>query len=90
MGHSVVADAQGMLRLRRHHFSALLRGEGDINAATRKDSEPAPIDNDGVEIPPPSYNEVRVAIQRPKIIMSAGLDGLPAVVAGERRVERPG
>ena len=39
----------------------LLRVEGDISADSREDSEPAPIDDDGVKIPPPSHNEVRVA-----------------------------
>ena len=57
-----------------HHFSTLLRGEGDINAATREDSEPAQIDDDGVEIPPPSHNEVRVAIQRLKNNKAAGTE----------------
>ena len=55
-----------------------MRGDGDINAGTREDSEPAPIDDDGVEIPPPSHNEVRVAIQRLKKNKAAVQDGLPA------------
>ena len=63
---NLVTDAQGVLRLWTHHFSTLLQGESEINAATRKDSEPAPIDDDVVEIPPPSYNELRAAIQRLK------------------------
>ena len=45
-----------VLRLWRNHFSTILR-DGDINSATGEDSEPAPIDDDGVEIPPPSHNE---------------------------------
>ena len=61
----------------RHHFSTLLRGYNDINSATR-DSEPATIDNDGLEIPLPSHNEIRVAIQRLKNNKTAGPDGLPA------------
>ena len=73
---SLVTDEQGALR--SHHFSTLLRGDGDINAATREDSEPAPIDDNGVEIPPLNYNEVRVAIQRFKNNKAAGPDGLPA------------
>ena len=52
---NLVTDAQGVLRLWRHHFSTLLRGEGYINAATREDSEAASIDDDGVHIPPPSH-----------------------------------
>ena len=67
-----------MLRLWRHHFSTLLRGDGDINTATRKDSEPTSIDDDGVEIPPSSHNEVRVAIQRLKNNKAAEPDGLLA------------
>ena len=72
-----MTDARGVLRLWRHHFSTLLRGEGDINAEkTREDCEPAPIDYDGVAIPPPSHNEVRVAVQRLKNNKAAGPDGL--------------
>ena len=55
-----------------------MRSEGDINAATSEDSEPATIDDDGVEIPPPSHNEIRVAIQRLKNNKAARPDGLPA------------
>ena len=73
-----MTDAQGVLRLCRHHFTTLLRGDGDINSGTREDSEPAPIDDDGVEILPPSHNEVRVAIQRLKNNKAAGPDGLSA------------
>ena len=60
---NLVTDAQVMLRLWRHHFATLLRGNGDINAATREESEPAPIDDVGIEILPPSHNEVRIPIQ---------------------------
>ena len=63
-----------MLILWRHHFSALLRDKGDINAATREDNELAPIHDDGVEIPLPSHNEV----QRLKNNKAAGPDGLPS------------
>ena len=65
-----MTDAQGVLRLWRHHFSTLLRAEGDINAATREDCEP--IDDRGVEILPPSHNVVRVVIQRLKNNKAAG------------------
>ena len=75
---NLVTNAQGVLRLWRHTFSTVLRSEGDINVATREDSEPAPIDDDGVEIPPPSHNEVRVAIQRLKNNKAAGTNGLPS------------
>ena len=55
-----------------------MQGDGDINAATGEDSEPAPIDDDGIEIPPPSHNEVRIAMQQLKNKKAARLDGLPA------------
>ena len=47
-------------------------------SASREDSELAPIDDDGLEIPLPSHNELRVAIQRLKNNKAAGPDGLPA------------
>ena len=71
---NLLTDAEGVLRLWRHHFSTLLWGEGDINAATREDREPASIDDDGVEIPLPSHNEV----QRLKNNKAAG-PGRPSV-----------
>ena len=74
---NLTTDAQGVLRLWRHHFSSLLRSEGDINAATREDSEQAPIDDDGVEIPPPSHNDVRLAIQRLKNNKAGGDEHVP-------------
>ena len=45
---------------------------------TREDSEPPPINDNGVEIPTPSRNEVRFAIQRLKNNKAAGPEGLPA------------
>ena len=71
---NLVRDAQAVQRLWRHHFSTLLRGEGDINAATSEDSEPAPKDDDGVDIPPSSHNEVRVAKKKKKNNKAAGTD----------------
>ena len=44
----------------------------------REDSEQTPIDDDGEKIPPPSPNEVRVAIERLKNNKAAVLDGFPA------------
>ena len=44
----------------------------------KENSEPASTDNNGVEIPPPSNNEVRVAIQRLKNKKAAEPDGRPA------------
>ena len=35
----------------------VIASDGEINSATREDSEPGPIDDDGIEIPPPSHNE---------------------------------
>ena len=55
-----------------------MRDDGDIIYATREDREPAPNDVDGVEIPPSSHNEVRVAIQHLKNNIATGPDGLPA------------
>ena len=75
---NLVTKALGVLRLWRHRFSTLLRGDGDINFATTEESEPAPIDEDGVEIPPSSHNEVRVAIQLLKNNKAARPDCLPA------------
>ena len=60
------------------NFSTLLLGDGDINSATREDIEPVPIDDDGVDLPPRSLNEVRVPIQRIKNNKAAGPDVLPA------------
>ena len=60
------------------YFSTLLRRDGDINAATRDDSQPASKDDDGVEMTPPSHNEVRVPNQRLKNNKAAGPDGLPS------------
>ena len=77
---NLVTDAKGVLRLWGHRFSTLLRGEGDINAANGEDSEPAPNDDNGVEIPPPSHNDVRVAIQRLKNNKTVWPDLLPAEV----------
>ena len=73
-----MTDAKGVLRLWRQHFSTLLRGDDDIKSATREHIKPAPIDDDRVEIPPSSHNEVRVAIQRLKNNKATGPDGLPA------------
>ena len=75
---NLVIDAQAVQRLWRHYFSTLLRDNADINADTREYSEPAPIDDDGVEIPPPSHNELGVAIQRFKNNKAAVPDDLPA------------
>ena len=44
----------------RKHFSTLLQGDDNTNAAFRDVLNP--IDDDIVEIPPPSHEEVEVAI----------------------------
>ena len=72
-----MTEAEGALGLWRHHFSTVLRGDCDINSATRENSEPASIDDDGIKIPPPSHKEVRDTIQRLKNNNAAGPDGLP-------------
>ena len=74
---NLVTDPQGVLRLYRKHFSTLLRGEDDTNTAFR-DVDPNLIDDDDVEIPPPSHEEVKVAIMRLKNNKAAGPDGLLA------------
>ena len=66
-----------MLRLWRKYFSTLLQGDNGTNTACR-DVVPNPINDNGVEIPPPSHEEVKVAIMRLKNNKAAGSDGLPA------------
>ena len=65
------------LRFWRKHLSTLLQGNYDTNTAFR-DVVPNLIDDDGVEIPPPSHEEVKVAVMRLKNKKGAGSDGLPA------------
>ena len=71
---NLVTDTQGVLRLWRKHFSTLLQGDDDTNTASR-DVVPNTIDDDGVEIPPPSHEEVKAAIKNNK---AASRDCLPA------------
>ena len=61
-------QAQSVILQRRKRTS----GDGDIYAATKDNMEPAAIDDDGVEIPPPNHNEVRAALQRLKNNKGAG------------------
>ena len=49
---NLMTDAQGVQKLWRYHFSTLLRGNGDINSATREDSEPARLRNNKAAGPP--------------------------------------
>ena len=73
---NLVTDPQVVLRLWRKHFSTLLQGDDNTNAAFR--DVPNPIDDDGMKIPPPSREEVQVAIMHLKNNKAAGPDGLPA------------
>ena len=61
----------------RKHFSTLLQDNNGTNIAFRY-VVPNPIDDDDVEIPPPSHDEVNVAIMRLKNNKAAGPDRLPA------------
>ena len=61
----MVTDPQVVLRLWRKRFSTLLQGNDDNNTAFR-DVVPNPIDNDGVEVPPPRNKKVKVANMRLK------------------------
>ena len=61
----------------KKQFSTLLQGDDDTNTGFR-DVALNPIDDDGVEIPPFSYEEVKVAITWLKNNKVAGPDGLPA------------
>ena len=58
------------------NFYTLLQGDDNTNTALR--DVPNPIDDDDVEIPPPSHEEVKVAVMRFKNNKVAGSDGLPA------------
>ena len=58
------------------HFSTLLQCDDNTNAAFRDVLNP--IDDNGVEISPPSYEELKVAIMRLKNNKAAGPDDLPA------------
>ncbi|XP_037930779.1 uncharacterized protein LOC119665622 [Teleopsis dalmanni] len=75
---NLVTDTQNVLKVWKEHFSKLLSGDDNINSAIEEMPSVSPIENDDVEIPPPSHNEVRVAIQRLKNNKAAGADGLPA------------
>ena len=60
---NLVADPRGILRLWRKHFNPLLQGDDDTNTVFR-DVVPKSIEDDVVEIPPPSHEKVKVAITR--------------------------
>ena len=62
----------------RQHFYNLLTGDDSTNSAQGECSSIQPIDDDVIEVPPPSHDEVRVAVQRLKKNKEAGADGLPA------------
>ena len=71
---NLVAEIQGVLKLWREHFSSLL-GCDNCEEGVYTDT---PITDDGVEIPPPGYDEVCLAIKRLKNNKAAGADGIPA------------
>ena len=73
---NLVTDPQGVLRLWKKHFSTLLQGDENTNTAFRE--VPNQIDEYCVEIPPPSHDEIKVAIMRLKNNKAVGPDGLPA------------
>ena len=75
---NLVTDPQGVLRLWRKHFSTLLQDDDDTNAAFRDVVQNLIDDDDGMEIPPPSHEEVKVAITRLKNNKAASRDGFPA------------
>ncbi|XP_037928856.1 uncharacterized protein LOC119663271 [Teleopsis dalmanni] len=75
---NLVTDTQNVLKVWKEHFSKLLSGDDNINSAIEEMPSVSPIENDDVEIPPHSHNEVCVAIQRLKNNKAAGADGLPA------------
>ena len=80
---NLVTDPQGVLRLWRKHFSTLLQSDDDTNTAFMNVVH-NPIDDDGVEIPPPSHEGVNVAITRLKNNKAAGPDRLPAELVGRK------
>ena len=75
---NLVTDIQGILGLWREHFSTLLNGDDENNPATGEADPETPALEDGVDIPPPDYDEVITAISRLKNNKAAGADGLPA------------
>ena len=72
---NLVTDVQSVLRLWRDHFAELLNGGDNTAAEVLPDTT---IADDGVDIPPPDYSEVCLAIQRLKNNKAAGADGIPA------------
>ena len=73
----LVTDVQSNLKLWREHFSNLLNS--DSCACHRESEDPdTPIVDDGIVVPLPDHDEVRIAITRLKNNKAAGADGLPA------------
>ena len=64
---NLVTDPQGVLRLWRKHFSTLLQGDDDTNT-TFIDVILNPIDDDDVEIPSLSHEEVKSRLRGLKTI----------------------
>ncbi|XP_067648054.1 uncharacterized protein, partial [Eurosta solidaginis] len=85
----LVTDVRKVLSLWREDFSALLNGENDL--PYRDDEPDAAIDDDGINVPPSDYDEVRIAITRLINNKAAGAGGLPAELfkyGGEELVRR--
>ena len=61
---NLITDPLGVLRLWRKQFSTLPRGDNDTYT-TFRDVVPNPIDNDGMEILPPSHEEVKILMAYP-------------------------
>lgn len=84
---NLVTDIQGMLRRWRDHFNGLLNG-----STVAEEVEPdIPITDDGVDIPPPDYDEVVKAVKRLKNNKAPGADGIPAELfktGGEELLKR--
>ena len=72
---NLVTDTNEVLQVWKNHFFGLLTGHDSNNPAS---GEVFHIPEDGVEEPPPSYDEVKPAIQRLKNHKAPGPDGLLA------------
>lgn len=70
---NLVTDVEEILRLWRNHFAGLL-----ADPASEEADSLTPIYDDGIDVPCPRHDEVKVAIQRLKNNKASGADGLPA------------
>ena len=74
---NLVTDAQRVLQIWKEHFSTLLSSDEATNP-TQSGSSLSTILFDDVTVPPPSHEEVKIAIQRLKNNKAAGADNLSA------------